>query len=898
MALAVDAGGKVKASPTTGKVFNNVVQRLADSMRNAFDSVGSSARNTLGEFVDVPAPTQSANQVQQGQQQPYVMPSVQTASMPSVTQPASTPVIKTSKPTLTASQPAGLSGSTGSDDEATHDAFGLGLDRVNPGPVWEKEAAEREGRDERTTNYFGEQYEQGGGGWYPMMQDVYYGNTPQNDAYIRNAIENGLSEEDAYDISHYDPESMMDFRTPGAHFDPLTIDDAYGMSDRGVPLYDQATLREHGAGAETAIDDGTSYDYGHMTSEWMTGPQYKKYVEMGMGGRDVDDIDPTQVYSKADEAREYGFVPYVPNQTTYNRLAGGDMARVPGEIGTRVANLRTTMAPDYSITYGKDSTKISGNEFDRVAPTFLNNYYHDLMYDPDRIRRNGQPMSVMEYAIPTPDGDVAYAHGNVVDAGYDDTLHLSFNDGTEMDVPGDELATWGRDQNGLLVVPEDYVAQHGSFKSSYDDTFYLTFSDGQRIGLSPDYVQSHSDENGMVDLDPLYSVAPIDQVNGELPEDLSVLGENAVGYAPVLTMSDGTVIPLEDVERIYWDETAGDDPDATDSLGNVRTDDDISYDFGPLGLSKPRRLMDQEPFDFSGEGPIFNKDDLLNNVIDWTAGSAPISTGLYMPWVYSTSQATNSLYGINPGSYNAKTGSRGLTAGGWDENGNLRYGVQDENGDIDEDLSRSTRWWNAAGNAAIPLTEMLVGPVGEHLIPLEGVTSRIPFKTDTGKLLADTLVGYGAEGIEEDLGNVFEELMQYGPSGTFANPVLDENGEPMKDIYGHEVRNADTSMPRRALNSVDPTDLSNAFIGGALVSPAMGLVTTPINSNSFIRNIGPAVARDYARSLTGVDRYVETDLERDVREALEDGRIPDMPAPRRVSNEYVSRFGSNTIGER
>lgn len=868
---AVDAGDRGMISQATGKPV--VIDNKANSIK------GSAAAR---KFDDI----------------------VQTASMPSSRSKSSMTStsksgLKLSSPKITASQPVGLAGATGDNEEATHDAFGLGLDLVNPGPTWEKEAAEREGREERTKNYFDEQYEQGDNSWYPMMQNISWGNTPQNDAYLRNAIENGLSEEEAYDIAHYDPKTMKEISPPGSDYAPLTESESYGTSSyNGAPLYDPQTLKEHGANSEAVIDDGTDYDYVHMTSEWMTGPQYKKYVEMGMGGRPVDDIDPTQVYSKVDEAREYDFIPYIPNEVTYNKLVAGDVARIPGEIGTTIANLRTSLAPDYSITYGNDGTTISGKEFDKVAPTFLNNYYHDLQYDPERLRRNRNPSSVLEYAIPNSDGGTSYAYGSIVDSGYDDTLHLSFEDGTEMDVGGDELATWKHDQNGLLVVPEEYVRQHGNFESSYDDTLYLTFADGQRIGLSPDYVSEHTDSDGFVDLEPLYSMTPIDQARGDLPEDLGVLGENDLGYEPVLTMSDGTAIPLRDVERIYFDESAKDDPDELDANGNVaRTDDDISYDFGPLGLSKPRRLIDQEPFDFSGEGQVFNRDDLLNNVVDWTLGSVPISAGMYAPWLYSVSQATNSGYGIDPGSYNPETGSRGLTAGGWDDEGNLRYGVQDANGDIDEELSDSTRWWNMAGNAAIPLTEMLVGPVGEHIIPLEGLTSKIPFKTDTGKLIADTLVGYGAEGVEEDLGNVFEGLMQYGPSGAFANPVLDENGEPIKDIYGHEVRDAGTSLPQRAANFVDPTDLSNAFLGGALVSPAMGLATAPVNSQSFLRNIGPAVYRDYARNLTGVDRYVETDLERDIREALEEGRIPDVPAPRTVSNEYASRF-SNTIGDR
>lgn len=839
------------------------------------------------------------------------MPTVQTASMPStnslsdqrqVAPQMFKPVARQAIPKMTSSRPVGLSASTGEETEATRDAFGLGLRQVDhqlkDGPTWESDAAEREGREERTKNYFDEQYEQGESGWDPLLP-VAYGNTPQNDAYIRNAIENGLSKEDAYEIAHYDPSTLADIGRPGSHDAPLLASDAYGTSSyNGAPLYDLKTLREHGAGSEAVIDDGTSYDYGHMTSEWMTGPQYRKYVEMGMGGRDVNDIDMAQVYSKADEAQDYGFIPYVPNEVTYNRLAGGDIFRMPGEIGTEIANLRTSIAPDYSITYGRDDTTINGNEFDRRAPTFLNNYNYNIQHDPQALL-DAPGSTIREYAVPGADGRTSYAHGSLTDYGYDDTLHLSFQDGTEMDVSKDEYDKWDRNEDGNLVVPEEYYRQHGGYEGSYDDTLYLTFSDGQTLGLPSDYVKNYTSDDGTIDIkaisDSLSSMVPTDKVNGSLPDNLDDLKYDIM---PNLVMSDGTVIPYSDVERIYWDETAGNDEDQLDSDGNVvSTDDDIRYDFSALGMNKPRRLMNQTPVDFDSGGLPIDTTDLFGDVVDWTLGSVPISIGAYLPWVYSASQATNAGYGIEPGSYNPETGTRGLSAGGWDENGNLRYGVQNAEGKIDRDLGDSTRMWNMAGNALVPLTEQLVGPVGEHIIPLEGVTKRIPFKTDTGRLIADTLVGYGAEGVEEDLGNIFDELMQYGLSGAFANPVTGKDGETIKDIYGHEVRDADTGAAQRVGRFFDPNDLANAFLGGALVSPAMGLATTPMNSQSFLRNIVPAVSRDMARRQTGVDRYVETDLEREVREALEEGRIPDVPAPRTVSPEYASRF-ENVRSER
>ena len=735
---------------------------------------------------------------------------------------------------------------------------------------WERQRAAAEGREVRTTNYFGEEYDDGYNQDYGLLNSLgfsgytgYEGNTPQNDAYIRNAIESGLSDDEAWAIMNRDRSWLG---SSGLGYD-YSNDQEFARRGLGMDIYGDRM---------SAIDDGTKYDYAHMTSDWMTGPQYRRYVEMGMGGRPVDQIDPTQVYSKWDESQEYGFIPFVPDRYVDRGLAAGDATRIPGELGTRVANLRTTLAPDYSITYGPDGTTISGRDFDRLAGAFLNNYYYNIQRDPEYYYKDhgdsGDAM-VAEYAIPNSEGGVTYAYGDIVDSGYDTVL--TFSDGQQVDVTTREMETWDRDSQGLPMVPEEYFQEHGDLVDSrYGDTLYLTFSDGQTVGISPDYVRENTDQDGMIELNDLATMVPQSQASGNVPDDVSALG--GTYYMPSLTMPDGTEIPLQDVERLYWDETAGDDPG--------EQDDDISYDL-PM-FSRPRRLMSQEPVEIDG-GITFNAGpgELALDTIDWSLGSLPISVGKYLPWVYSLSQASSAMSGVNPSTYNPETGSYGLVAGGWDDDGNLRYGVQDANGEIDQDASDSTRTWSTLGNAAVPFTEMLVGPVGEQIIPLERLTGRLPIRSYLGRLGADYLAGAAAEGVEEDLGNVFEELMQYGPSGAFTNPVVGTDGQVVRDIYGHELRDVgNTTDWQRLANFANPSDLANAFLGGALVSAGpMGLPNT-------VARVPNAVMGDRARLQTGVDRYVETDLEREVREALEEGRVPNVPVPRSVSEAYASQF--------
>lgn len=684
------------------------------------------------------------------------------------------------------------------------------------------------------------------------------GDTDSNQAYIRDAMENGgLSEKDAKDIM-----------SRGSFWDQLN-------KKYSQPLIGMDTSSNTSTlGDVTVMDDGSAYDYNHMTADTMTGTQYMHYAEMGMGGRPIEEIDPTKTYSKRRENINYGFTPFVPDQTAFLNMVADNVLDTPYRMGSWLSGLRETVTPDYTINYSNGS--VSGRDFDKLATPYLNQFYYHDRFDPERYlskpKNDGKATAlVREYAIPDVDGKTRYAYGDIVDSGYDDTLYLTFSDGTTLGVSPDEYSKWSVSDDGM-VVPESYYQAHGDITDSgYDDTFYLTFSDGQRFGVSADYIKSAADENGNIDFQT--QRIPANEAHGQLPKDLDVLNDMdridssvseyggspldyaGVIYIPDLVLSDGTTIPYSDVERIYWDQTPEND--------EGEDDDDISYDFSRYGIvdNKPRRFTQQEMFKSNGRGGLdVDLSDIGNNAVDWTLGSLPISIGRTMPWIYSVSGATSSLAGADPASYDPTTDSYGLIAGNYDKNGNLRYGVTGADGVRDDERSDSTRWWNAAGNAAVPLTEMLVGPVGEQLVPLERIfNSGLPSNPTTWQVIKNALVGAAGEGVEEDLGNIFDELTQYGPRGMFANVVTDENGKPITDMYGHELRDYGTNAEDRLYSFLDPGQLANSFAGGVAVDALMQAL--PISSQ-----LAPAVRRDMARRKTGVSQFVDPEeRERQVR---------------------------------
>lgn len=672
----------------------------------------------------------------------------------------------------------------------------------------------------------------------PMLD--YIGDTDSNNAYIQDAIANGMSEDEAkYITDRY----ANDNRGLIGWAKDLASATSLPMAISG----DQRDSRDQGGllSGSTVLDDGSVYDYDHMTSDNMTGTQYLHYAEMGMGGRPINEIDPTAVYSKRRENVNYGFIPFTPDSLSYKNMVIDNVLDAPARLGSLVGRGREEVANrvnPYGINI--NGKHVNGPEFDRVGGAYLHQMEHDEKYNPEKFLVPGDERAiptVVEYPIPDANGDITYHYGHLTGA-YTD------------------------------------IAPDGS------DVYGLEFSDGSKVQVSPDFFESITTPDGMINLsDPSVvdrRIVTPDTARGQLP-DLTTMNDideimqsgdpinNAdVLWYPDLVMSDGTRLSYDEANSIYYDRDVEDNP-------NDPYDDNITYDI----TSSIIPTLDNRPSRLNGE--IFGDDginisSLGNNVSDWTLGSLPISVGSTTPWIYSASNASSSLSGIDPSTYDVASDSYGLAYGNYDDNGNLRYGVTTANGDIDESLADEMQFWNMLGNAAVPLTEQIVGPVGEHGIPVRKLlNAELPAVPTTRQVIEDLLVGMAEEGVEEDLGNIFDELTSYGPRGMFANQVNNENGTPMYDLTGHEVRDYSTSGRDRLGNMTDFNDLANSFAGGALVDLAMQMGP----GSEFRDNMNRSRNAARIRRDLGIDRYVE----------------PTSVEHRDVSDSYLDQFDDRLI---
>lgn len=662
------------------------------------------------------------------------------------------------------------------------------------------------------------------------------GRTEQNESYEDFFIANGADADDVRAM---------------ANRDDFEILSSIGMG--GPREYNNSTA----TGDASVIDDGTSYDYDHATSNWMSGTQYKRYrEELGIPGRPIDDIIPTNYYNKQEELIDYGFIPYTPDWMSAIERNGANLMMAPGRAAGWIGNMREHITPDYTINY--DGKSISGRDFDQKITPYIqqniwNSQYNPMKYLVPPEGGNGFTAYVNEWSIPSDDGTITYHYGDPqsIDESPDGSIIASFSDGSTVTLPSelsvDEMVGLFTNDN-VRMVRADRV--HGTLPddlSALNDVPYI-MNESRRSGISP-------------------------------------LSYANVLYYPDLVLSDGTSVSYEDAQRIYYDETPEDDP-STD-------DDGISYGFSERLLpflfdNKPARFNAQEMIAEDENGNRYlDLSDVGNNAVDFTAGSLPISMPGAIPWIFSLPSAIASLAGVDPSSYDSNSGSYLPIAGYYDDNGNMRYGVQalmpegedwmalDPQLRVDRDMSDRLRYWNALGNAAVPFTEQIAGSVGgsDLIGNILGVSDEAMEKIvapSVGRLALRDLYGPVGEGFEEISGNHFDELTNYGLRGMWADQAMDTEGRPMYDVVGREIRDYSTPLSSRVSNALDPTTMGNAFAGGVLVSGVMGapgLIGKPAEYANARRRRADYVAN-------GVAPYVE----------------PDEVEAYEPSEEYLSQF--------
>lgn len=150
------------------------------------------------------------------------------------------------------------------------------------------------------------------------------------------------------------------------------------------------------------IDDGSSPE--SREGAYMTGDQYRIYREtLGLPGRPVSEILPGKLYSKQDEADNYGFVPYLvstPSPTywfmsDYDKYREESDAHLINKLFNDFANLRRDNV-DFEINV--NGQKSSGQDFvkqmdlasDKLQKQFSN---------PDNWKRTEDPNDVTGYSI-------------------------------------------------------------------------------------------------------------------------------------------------------------------------------------------------------------------------------------------------------------------------------------------------------------------------------------------------------------------------------------------------------------------------------------------------------------------------------------------------------------------
>ena len=623
------------------------------------------------------------------------------------------------------------------------------------------------------------------------------GENTVNERYLAMARDHGVTDEELNAWLS----GQEDFgRTQRSDIDPNQYWDGgnYGAPD---PAFQSLPFH-------TEVDDGTAWDYAHMASPYMTGSQYRYYVNQGMGGLAPEQIDDNQIYNKYDELADHGFQPFTPN----GRVVAEDMAErfveAPFWLGQHITHAREAIGRGYKIN--KDGIEVDGRTFDREAPAYMSQI--DLNSCTTPPARDDVPYStlVREYVLP---GE----HG-----------------GSD----GRHYGEWYGDPDTRTIVWED--GTHAR----------LSPSEWTRIFGGPGY-----EGQGL-------SYTLVDVGHTQYDIDPSRFSEGEVFYVPDMVMSDGTQLNYAQAASMYFDDDVDDTSDGIEyTYGLTRP--------LPSRLTSAEPFVDEddvrEGHDTSSIPLLTNLTGLrwndefrpFTNVVDWTLGSVPIMLGAPSA-IYSLSGAAPARYGFDTASYNPYTHTYRYLSGGLDENGNMVFGGYKPNTDpetmeeqpyvLDPQYTEELRAMNMLGNATVPLTESLAGNVGPDLLRGRwGGRAFAPADATLGQTLSHHLRGTGAEALEEVVGNPFEELSRYGISRFYSEPLRDEYGNILYDRMGHEIRRTDTPWyapygeTSRLANFLNSADIANAMFGGAGVSLLLGGPNAVIDTASRVGSTRPAL---------------------------------------------------------
>lgn len=222
---------------------------------------------------------------------------------------------------------------------------------------------------------------------------------------------------------------------------------------------------------DNMIDDGA--DPGSRESMYMTGEQYLKYRnQLGIPGRDTEDINPDEIYSKADEMNDYGFVPYIVSDDGINRFNEDQTYSFVSNSFNKLADARRN-AVDYTINY--DGQQYSGRDFDKNARLWEQRNggkKPELVYEKDQATDYAIPQAVVAYDN---EGNRYVAPGaaqRIKEA--DGSIRWKFNDNPDDDWVFD-------DEDDLKSSVKVEPAKEGEWEAAWLNQEPLVLDSGQVI---------------------------------------------------------------------------------------------------------------------------------------------------------------------------------------------------------------------------------------------------------------------------------------------------------------------------------------------------------------------------------------------------------------------------------
>lgn len=222
---------------------------------------------------------------------------------------------------------------------------------------------------------------------------------------------------------------------------------------------------------ENLIDDGASPV--SREAAYMTGEQYLKYRnQYGIPGRNVEEINPNEIYNKQDEMENYGFIPYIVSDEGLDTFHNDASAAFVSNVFNNLADARRNIT-DYTIDY--NGQNLSGNDFDkniRLWDQRVANKEGKIVYDPSEADEYAVPQALVAY---DKDNDKEYIAPNYpieITKQEDGSIRWRFNDN-----PDDDW--WFENEQDQKDSLSHKPAKEGEYVSAWLNQEPLVLDSGQ-----------------------------------------------------------------------------------------------------------------------------------------------------------------------------------------------------------------------------------------------------------------------------------------------------------------------------------------------------------------------------------------------------------------------------------